>query len=325
VKTLNRLAAPLLLALGLIAPSPARTQEFPSRPITIIVPFPAGGAVDVLIRPVAQFLRDRYKVSVIVENKTGAGGNLGTAAVAKAAPDGYTLVAGTVGTQVINGLLEDVGFDGIASFAPITANAIVPNVLLVHAGLPVNNLGELIAYARQNPGVLDYASAGIGSPSHLAGELLAAQAGIQIVHVPYRGAPPVVTDLVSGRVKMFFNNLPSSLPLLKAGGVRAIAVTTPTRAAAMSAIPTMMESGLPRFEVVTWYGILAPQGTPAAIVERLNRDITDALRAPDVAAVYQAQGVTVVGNSVQAFADLLQKDKAKWAAVIRDAGIKVGK
>lgn len=325
MKTLNRLAAPLLLALGLIAPSPARTQEFPSRPITIIVPFPAGGAVDVLIRPVAQFLRDRYKVSVIVENKTGAGGNLGTAAVAKAAPDGYTLVAGTVGTQVINGLLEDVGFDGIASFAPITANAIVPNVLLVHAGLPVNNLGELIAYARQNPGVLDYASAGIGSPSHLAGELLAAQAGIQIVHVPYRGAPPVVTDLVSGRVKMFFNNLPSSLPLLKAGGVRAIAVTTPTRAAAMSAIPTMMESGLPRFEVVTWYGILAPQGTPAAIVERLNRDITDALRAPDVAAVYQAQGVTVVGNSVQAFADLLQKDKAKWAAVIRDAGIKVGK
>ena len=325
MKTLNRLAAPLLLALGLIAPSPARTQEFPSRPITIIVPFPAGGAVDVLIRPVAQFLRDRYKVSVIVENKTGAGGNLGTAAVAKATPDGYTLVAGTVGTQVINGLLEDVGFDGIASFAPITANAIVPNVLLVHAGLPVNNLGELIAYARQNPGVLDYASAGIGSPSHLAGELLAAQAGIQIVHVPYRGAPPVVTDLVSGRVKMFFNNLPSSLPLLKAGGVRAIAVTTPTRAAAMSAIPTMMESGLPRFEVVTWYGILAPQGTPAAIVERLNRDITDALRAPDVAAVYQAQGVTVVGNSVQAFADLLQKDKAKWAAVIRDAGIKVGK
>ncbi len=325
MKTLNRLAAPLLLALGLIAPSPARTQEFPSRPITIIVPFPAGGAVDVLIRPVAQFLRDRYKVSVIVENKTGAGGNLGTAAVAKAAPDGYTLVAGTVGTQVINGLLEDVGFDGIASFAPITANAIVPNVLLVHAGLPVNNLGELIAHARQNPGVLDYASAGIGSPSHLAGELLAAQAGIQIVHVPYRGAPPVVTDLVSGRVKMFFNNLPSSLPLLKAGGVRAIAVTTPTRAAAMSAIPTMMESGLPRFEVVTWYGILAPQGTPAAIVERLNRDITDALRAPDVAAVYQAQGVTVVGNSVQAFADLLQKDKAKWAAVIRDAGIKVGK
>jgi len=325
VKTLNRLAAPLLLALGLIAPSPARTQEFPSRPITIIVPFPAGGAVNVLIRPVAQFLRDRYKVSVIVENKTGAGGNLGTAAVAKAAPDGYTLVAGTVGTQVINGLLEDVGFDGIASFAPITANAIVPNVLLVHAGLPVNNLGELIAHARQNPGVLDYASAGIGSPSHLAGELLAAQAGIQIVHVPYRGAPPVVTDLVSGRVKMFFNNLPSSLPLLKAGGVRAIAVTTPTRAAAMSAIPTMMESGLPRFEVVTWYGILAPQGTPAAIVERLNRDITDALRAPDVAAVYQAQGVTVVGNSVQAFADLLQKDKAKWAAVIRDAGIKVGK
>ena len=325
MKTLNRLAAPLLLALGLIAPSPARTQEFPSRPITIIVPFPAGGAVDVLIRPVAQFLRDRYKVSVIVENKTGAGGNLGTAAVAKAAPDGYTLVAGTVGTQVINGLLEDVGFDGIASFAPITANAIVPNVLLVYAGLPVNNLGELIAHARQNPGVLDYASAGIGSPSHLAGELLAAQAGIQIVHVPYRGAPPVVTDLVSGRVKMFFNNLPSSLPLLKAGGVRAIAVTTPTRAAAMSAIPTMMESGLPRFEVVTWYGILAPQGTPAAIVERLNRDITDALRAPDVAAVYQAQGVTVVGNSVQAFADLLQKDKAKWAAVIRDAGIKVGK
>ncbi len=325
MKTLNRLAAPLLLALGLIAPSPARTQEFPSRPITIIVPFPAGGAVDVLIRPVAQFLRDRYKVSVIVENKTGAGGNLGTAAVAKATPDGYTLVAGTVGTQVINGLLEDVGFDGIASFAPITANAIVPNVLLVYAGLPVNNLGELIAYARQNPGVLDYASAGIGSPSHLAGELLAAQAGIQIVHVPYRGAPPVVTDLVSGRVKMFFNNLPSSLPLLKAGGVRAIAVTTPTRAAAMSAIPTMMESGLPRFEVVTWYGILAPQGTPAAIVERLNRDITDALRAPDVAAVYQAQGVTVVGNSVQAFADLLQKDKAKWAAVIRDAGIKVGK
>ena len=325
MKTLNRLAAPLLLALGLIAPSPARTQEFPSRPITIIVPFPAGGAVNVLIRPVAQFLRDRYKVSVIVENKTGAGGNLGTAAVAKATPDGYTLVAGTVGTQVINGLLEDVGFDGIASFAPITANAIVPNVLLVHAGLPVNNLGELIAHARQNPGVLDYASAGIGSPSHLAGELLAAQAGIQIVHVPYRGAPPVVTDLVSGRVKMFFNNLPSSLPLLKAGGVRAIAVTTPTRAAAMSAIPTMMESGLPRFEVVTWYGILAPQGTPAAIVERLNRDITDALRAPDVAAVYQAQGVTVVGNSVQAFADLLQKDKAKWAAVIRDAGIKVGK
>ena len=325
MKTLNRLAAPLLLALGLIAPSPARTQEFPSRPITIIVPFPAGGAVDVLIRPVAQFLRDRYKVSVIVENKTGAGGNLGTAAVAKAAPDGYTLVAGTVGTQVINGLLEDVGFDGISSVAPITANAIFPNVLLVYAGLPVDNLGELIAHARQNPGVLDYASAGIGSPSHLAGELLAAQAGIQIVHVPYRGAPPVVTDLVSGRVKMFFNNLPSSLPLLKAGGVRAIAVTTPTRAAAMSAIPTMMESGLPRFEVVTWYGILAPQGTPAAIVERLNRDITDALRAPDVAAVYQAQGVTVVGNSVQAFADLLQKDKAKWAAVIRDAGIKVGK
>ena len=156
----------------------------------------------------------------------------------------------------------------------------------------------------------------------MAGELLAAQAGIKIVHVPYRGAPPVVTDLVSGRVKMFFNNLPSSLPLIKAGGVKAIAVTTPDRAAALAAVPTMMESGLPRFEVVTWYGVFAPRGTPEAIVARLNRDIVEALQAPEVAAIYQAQGVIAVGNSVQAFADLLQKDKSKWAAVIKDAGIK---
>lgn len=313
------------LALGAcMAAAPAGAQTFPNKPITIVVPFPAGGAVDALVRPVADFLATRYKVAVLVDNKTGAGGNIGTAFVARSAPDGYTLVAGTVGTHVLNGLLSpNIGYDGTRSFLPLTANAIVPNVLLAGPALQARTVAELIAYAKQNPKKVDYASAGIGSPSHLAGELLAAQAGIELVHVPYKGAPPVVSDLVSGRLAIFFNNLPSSMPLLQDGKVRALAVTTPTRAPALEQVPTMKEAGLPDFEVVTWYGLFAPAGTPAPVVDMLSRDIREALRSPAISAAYRAQGAIVVGNSPAEFAALVAKDRDYWSEVIRRAGIKV--
>ena len=300
----------------------AAAQGYPSKAITIIVPFPAGGAVDALIRPIAQYISDKHKVPVLVDNRVGAGGNIGTAATAKSAPDGYTLVAGTVGTHVINGLLSrDIGYN-VNSFRPITANAIVPNVLLVGPAVTAKNVRELIDVAKQSTQKLDYASAGTGSPSHLAGELFASQAKVTLVHVPYKGAPPVVADLISGRVAMFFNNLPSSLPLIESGKVRALAVTTRTRSPSLPDVPTMKEAGLPDFEVNTWYGIFAPAGTSDAVVAILSRDIRDALKDPAISTSYKTQGAIVIGNTPAEFEAMIVTDRAIWSQVIKAAGIK---
>lgn len=320
----RRIALLSLLCLAALPAAQALAQAYPNRAIKFVVPFPAGGAVDALIRPIAQRLAEQYGVPVLVENRPGAAGNIGAGQVAKAEPDGYTLVAGTVGTHAINAAIyANLGFHPVRDFAPITINAIVPNVLIVDPALPARTLAELIAYAKAHPGALDYGSAGPGAPSHLAGEMFREAAGLDIVHVPYRGLPQATTDLIAGRLKMIFNNLPSALPFMQTGQARPLAVTTARRSPAAPDVPTMQEAGLPGYVVDSWYGIFAPAGTPADIVSKLNRDIVAALKHEEVAKVYRAQGAEIVGDSPEEARDVVARDTARWADVVARVGLKM--
>ena len=319
--TLRRWALGTSLALfAALAPA----QTYPTKPIRIVVPFPPGGATDLLARDVAQKLTEVWAQPVIVDNRPGAGGNIGSELVAKATPDGYTLEMGTVGTHAINAsLYAKMPYDHVKDFVPVILVAGVPNVLVVNPTVPVNSVAELIAYAKANPGKLNFASSGSGTSIHLSGELFKVMAGVQMTHIPYKGSAPALQDLLGGQVQLMFDNLPPSLPQIRAGKLRALAVTSAARAPLLPEVPTIAESGLPGFEASSWFGILAPAGTPPAIVAKLNAEIAKWLATPEARDKLSKQGAAAAGGTPEDFAKHIAAETAKWAKVVKESGAKV--
>ena len=304
--------------------SQAQAQAYPSKPIHFVVPYPAGGPLDTVARLVGQKVSESVKQPIIVDNKPGAGGNIGADLVAKAAPDGYTLLMGAVATHAINPTLyASIPYDAQKDFIPVTQIASTPNVLVVNPSLPVTSLHEFIAYAKAHPGSLNFGSGSTGSAGHLAGELFKSMAGVDMTHVPYKGAAPAMTDLIGGRLQLMFDNLASSLVQIKAGKVRALAVTTAKRTELAPELPTIAESGLPGFDINTWFGLFVPAGTPPAIVERLHGEFASALQAPEVRSKMLALGAEPVGDTPAQFAQYIRSEAVKYAKLVKASGAKV--
>jgi len=317
-----RMLAALFLAL-MACTSNAQSQAYPSKPIKLVVPYPAGGPLDTVARLLGQKVSESVKQPVIVENKAGAGGNIGAEAVAKSPPDGYTILMGAVATHAINPTLyASIPYDAAKDFIPVTQVASTPNVLVVNPSIPANDVREFIAYAKAHPGKLNFGSGSTGSAGHLAGELFKTMAGVDMTNVQYKGAAPAMNDLIGGQIQLMFDNLASSLAQVRAGRIRALAVTTAKRSALAPDLPTIAESGLPGFDINTWFGIFVPAGTPRAIVERLHAEFTRALAAPDVREKMLALGAEPVGNRPEEFAAYIRSEAAKYARVIRASGAK---
>jgi tripartite-type tricarboxylate transporter receptor subunit TctC len=320
----NRLALAAFAVLCAAFATGASAQGFPTKPIRIVVPFPAGGTTDVLARAAAQKLTETLGQPAVVDNRPGAGGNIGAELVAKSAPDGYTLLMGTVGTHAINpGLYPKLPYDHVKDFAPVILVAGVPNVLVVNPSLPVNSVQELVAYAKANPGKLNFASSGNGTSIHLSAELFKLMAGVQMTHVPYKGSAPALQDLVGGQVQLMFDNMPSSLALIKAGKLKALAVTSKERAPALPDVPTIAESGLPGYDASSWFGLLAPAGTPPPAIARLNGEIAKWLATPEAREKLLAQGANAAGGTPEDFARFIAAETAKWQKVVKESGAKV--
>lgn len=323
---LSALPRAALLAVLAIAsfPVPTWAQEaFPVRPVRIIVPFAAGGVADLLPRIVGEKLSQKWGQPVIVENKTGASGNIGMAEGARAAPDGYTLVLAPAGNLTVNPtLFPRLPFDTERDFTPVTLLAQSPNVLVVHPSVPARTFAELVAYAKANPGKLNFASPGDGSGAHLAGELLNLEAGIKTTHIPYKGIAPAVNDLLGGNVQMMFAGISTILQYVKTGKLVALAIASPHRNPQLPDVPTVAESGLPGFDVTSWYGIVTRAGTPPAIVDKVQKDMAEALQAEDVKARLFALGLEPVGNTPEAFGALIRAERRKWSDIVSRAGIK---
>ena len=320
----RRLALSAAVVVLSLVCAPAGAQTYPAKPVKVVVPFAAGGAVDIITRVLADKLSPILGQQIVVEPVVGAGGNMGSAAVAKATPDGYTLLMATTGTHTINpGLYKNMQFDAVKDFAPITVIASVPNVLVVHPSVPAKNVKELVALAKSQPGKLNFASFGHGTSNHLSGELLKSVAGIDVVHVPYKNAPQAVLELVGGQVSFAFVNAPLALPQVKAGKLRALAVTGAKRSPAVPDLPTMAEAGLPDFVVESWYGLMAPAGTPQPIVDKLHKDVLTVLARPETAQAFAKQGADVITSSPGEFAAMVAKEKDRWAEVIRKSGAKI--
>jgi tripartite-type tricarboxylate transporter receptor subunit TctC len=298
----------------------AVAQEYPTRPIRIIVPLSAGAA-DTLARAIGQKLTEVSNQPVIVENRPGAGTTLGSDIVARATPDGYTLLMATFSHAVNATFYRKLPYDTIKSFAAVTLVASAPNVLEVHPSVPARTTAELIALAKAQPGKLNFASAGNGSSSHLAGELFRMMSGINIVHVPYKGAAPALADLLGGHVQMSFDPLPSSLSNIKSGKLRALAVTTLSRSPSLSDVPTISESGIPGYELNGWSGLLVPAGTPARVVNFLNSHIVKILQMPDVKSRFTSMAFEVIGNTPEEFQRFIGREVEKWGKVVRSANI----
>jgi len=298
------------------------SQDYPSRTVRIVVPFPAGGPADALGRVLAGELSKTWGQPVIIENRGGAGGNIGAELVARSAPDGYTLLL-NASSHVINaGLYDHLPYDPVRDFTPVSELASYMLVLVVHPSVPVQSVQEFVAFARAKPDGLSAANAGLGTPTHLAAVLFAQAAGVTLIHVPYRGAAPASTDLIAGQMPVMFNNPVNAVPQVRSGNLRALAVTGAQRLSLLPATPTIAESGYPGFETRTWYGLFGPAGTPAEIVRKLHADSERALRAPEIADNLVAQGWDVTVSPPDRFAVVLQAELDRWAAVIRRAGIK---
>ena len=301
-----------------------QAQDFPSKPVKLIVPFPPGGGTDILARPIAQKLSEKWGQTVIVENRGGAGGNIGTKAAADAPADGYTLILGTVGTHAVNqSLYVSAGFDSTIDFAAITMLANTTNILVVHPSVPAQTMAELLAYARANPNKLNYASPGNGSPSHLATEIFKSMAGVELVHVPYKGSGPALADMLGGQIQFWIANSPVVLQHIETGKLRALASTSAKRPAVAANIPTIDEAGLKGYEADTWFGIFAPAKTPKGVLAQLNQDIVAVLNLPDVRQKFSAEGAEIVADSSASFTQRLHADIAKWKKVIVDLKLRV--
>ncbi len=303
-------------------PWPAMAQEYPTRPIRLIVPYPPGGSADILARMLEQKLGAQLRQPVVVDNKPGAGTAIGAEFVARSAPDGYTLLLGTISSQAMNPALARVGYDPATDFAAIAPLATIPFVLDVHAAVPATTVQALVAYAKAHPGQLNYASAGNGTSNHLAGALFNDMAGTDLTHVPYKGSAPALQDVVAGRVQVMFDLVTTSLPMLKSGAVRGLAVTSATRVPTLPDIPTMREAGFPNYEVTAWFGLFAPAGTPTAIIARLHDDVQKALAAPDLKERLAKLGMEPMAGTPRQFAKLVADDVVKWRGVVQSAGIK---
>lgn len=319
-----------LLGAGLALPALAVPRvsraagSFPNRAIRLIVPYAAGGGTDVIARAVAERASRLLGATIVVDNRPGGAGNLATQVAAEAEPDGYTLLVGNIGPIAVNPtLFRDLKPDPATALTPVTLLAAAPLLILVNPKLPVTTLGELVALARRKPGELNYGSAGNGSANHLAGAYLALKAGIDIQHVPYRGAGPALNDLVAGTLEMMPATLPSSIGMVKDGLVRALAVTTGRRVPTLPDLPTVAEAGVPGYEMSGWYGIMAPSGTPAPIVQQLQQAIAGALQTPDVKERILAEGAEPSGNSPEEFGAFAAAERAKWADVVRQAKISI--
>ena len=318
------------LTLGLMALSalpfstPALAQGFPDRPITLVVPFAAGGSTDVVARIVAQKMSEDLGEQVIVQNVAGAGGNLGAANVARADADGYTILMGTVATHALNPLiLKTKPYDPEKDFAPISLLVIVPNVLVVNPELPAKNVEELLALLKAKPDEYSYASSGNGTPLHLSGELFKKMAGVSMQHIPYKGAGPALNDVIGNQVPIMFDNLPSSSGHIKAGTLRALAVTTAERAPSFPDVPTVAESGIPGYETYTWNALFAPANTPQPVVARLNEAANKALKDPAVIERMKEFSAKIVGSTPEELSAHVTAELAKWTPVVRDANVQM--
>ncbi len=317
----------LALGLGLLAAATgtaASAQSFPDRSITMIVPFAAGGSTDVVARIIAQKMSEDLGQQVIVQNVAGAGGNLGADNVARAAPDGYTILMGTVATHALNPLiLKSTPYDAEKDFAPISLLVIVPNVLVVNPELPAKNVQELIALLKADPDKYSYASSGNGTPLHLSGELFKSMAGVDMQHIPYKGAGPALNDVIGNQVPIMFDNLPSSSSHIKAGTLRALAVTTAERASSFPDLPTIAESGISGYETYTWNALFAPANTPADVITRLNASANKALTDPAVAERMKEFSATIVGSTPEELGAHVKAELAKWKPVVDGAHIQM--
>ena len=319
-----RLLAGLVSAfiLSSLLVTPAAAQPYPSRVVKLIVPQTPGGATDVFARKIGQLLSEKWSQPVVIENRAGAGGVVGTDVVAKSTPDGYTLLVTYAGSQAINpSLYPKIPFDSVKDFQTIATLASTPFVLIVHPKLPAKNLAEYVALARARPDALTYASSGNGSVNHLLGEMLKTEAGIKMLHVPYRGVAPAITDVIGGQVDSAFSSVPSVLQMVQTDKVRALAISSAKRVAAAPEIPTIAESGFPGFDVNPWWGILAPAGIDMTIVRKINEDVANILRTKEMIDFLAAQGAEPLMTSPEAFLKILEADVVKWAKVVKSAGV----
>ncbi|MET0682213.1 MAG: tripartite tricarboxylate transporter substrate binding protein [Casimicrobiaceae bacterium] len=319
-RTIRLIAAIALASLATLA----QAQAWPSKPIKWVVPFAPGGTTDILARTVGEKLALALGQPVIIENKPGAGGSVGAEYTAKAAPDGYTIMGGTISTHAINAsLYKDLPYDPVKDFVAITLIARVPNMLVVNTAVPAKDVKELIALLNANPNKYSFASSGNGTSQHLSGELFKSMSGTEMQHIPYKGSPPALQDVMGGQVTMTFDNITTAWTLAKAGKLRALAVTTAKRSSIAPDVPTLAEAGLSGFEVGSWQGVFAPAGTPPAIAKRLNAEIVKALNLPEVREKLSGLGAEIVADSPEEFSALVKAEVAKWADVVKKSGAKV--
>ena len=296
---------------------------YPDKPIRLIMPYPAGGSIDTAGRAVAQKLAENFGQQIVIDNRTGSGGTIGTETAARAAPDGYTLVMGGNGTLALSPHLQrNLPYDPIRDFAPVTILIASPYVLVVHPSVPVHSVKELVAMAKAKPGEINYASGGNGSAPHLTAELFNTAAGVKLMHVPYKGSTPAITDLIGGQVQVMFTGIPSVLAFIKNGRTRALGTTGKVRSPVLPDVPTVMEAGVPGYEVSPWFGLLVPARTPAAIVNTLHTEIVKVLRSQAIRERFAAEGVDPVGNTPEQFAAYIKQEFVKWGKVVKDSGMR---
>ena len=320
--SLCRSARVLLAAVAFAAAVPLQAQNYPERPVRAVVPFPAAGGTDILARLFLQKIAERIGANFVIDNRAGAGGTIGTEIVAKAPADGYTILVCSSRHTINPSVYKKLGYNPSRDFAPVTMIASGPGLLVVHPSVPAKSVKELIALAKAKPGQLNYASAGNGTPPHLAAELFKSMAGVDLVHVPYKGNVPAFVDLISGAVSLSFPTITSGLPQVRAGKLRALGVTSKERSSVVPDVPTIAEAGLPGYESSTWYGMLAPAGTPRVVVNKLHHEMVEVLELSDIREKLAAQGLEPVGNAPAEFASIISAELVKWHKVVSAAGVK---